>query len=97
MLYFQFNRMNDWKDEPFTDFTKRLFRAYDEHIEGIDKFIIDLRFNDGGNGYLLPPHRLERHIDGTRAERTLGARRVLVEAEDRSDGGIERPLAGVRR
>lgn len=55
ILYFQFNRMIDWNDEPFADFTKRLFKTYDEHIGEIDKFVIDLRFNDGGNGYLLPP------------------------------------------
>jgi tetratricopeptide (TPR) repeat protein len=55
MLYFQFNRMINWSEEPFRDFTTRLFRKYDEHVDGIDKFVIDLRLNDGGNGYLLPP------------------------------------------
>ncbi|UCF05848.1 MAG: tetratricopeptide repeat protein [bacterium] len=55
MLYFQYNNVTDWSKEPFRDFTERLFTAYDEHVSEIDKFVIDVRFNTGGNGYLLPP------------------------------------------
>lgn len=54
MLYFQFNAVTDWKKDPFRDFTRRMFQAFDEHAASIDKFVIDLRFNEGGNGYLLP-------------------------------------------
>ena len=55
MLYFQYNGVMDWNKEPFKDFTARLFKTYDEHASGIDKFVIDVRFNSGGNGYLLRP------------------------------------------
>jgi len=55
LFYFQFNRVIDWNKVPFRDFTKSLFKAADKHINEIDKFVIDLRFNDGGNGYMLAP------------------------------------------
>ena len=55
MLYLQYNDVTDWDNDPFRDFTGRLFKTYDEHIAEIDKFVIDVRFNSGGNGYLLPP------------------------------------------
>ncbi len=55
MIYFQYNNVTDWSRDPFKDFTKRLFKTYDEHVSEINKFIIDVRFNGGGNGYLLPP------------------------------------------
>jgi tetratricopeptide (TPR) repeat protein len=55
MIYLQYNNVTNWNKEPFRDFTKRLFKAYDKHISKIDKFVIDVRFNSGGNGYLLPP------------------------------------------
>jgi tetratricopeptide (TPR) repeat protein len=55
MIYFQYNNVANWNRELFEDFTERLFKTYDEHIAEIDKFIIDVRFNSGGNGYLLPP------------------------------------------
>jgi len=55
ILYFQFNEVGDSDDEPFSDFVTRLFRFYDEHTDEIERFVIDVRFNEGGNGYLLPP------------------------------------------
>ena len=55
MIYIQYNNVANWNKDPFGDFTERLFKTYDEHIAGIDKFVIDVRFNSGGNGYLLPP------------------------------------------
>ncbi|MGD9344650.1 MAG: hypothetical protein PVH84_02230, partial [Candidatus Aminicenantes bacterium] len=55
MLYFQYNSVTDWSQERFRDFTARLFKAYDENASEIDKFVIDVRFNSGGNGYLLRP------------------------------------------
>ena len=55
MLYFQYNSVNDWNKDPFADFTDRLFKTFDENITGIEKFVIDLRFNEGGNGYLITP------------------------------------------
>jgi len=55
MIYLQYNNVTNWNKEPFGDFTKRLFKAYDKHISEVDKFVIDVRFNSGGNGYLIPP------------------------------------------
>ncbi len=55
MIYLQYNNVSNWSKKPFRDFTKELFKTYDEHISEIEKFVIDVRFNSGGNGYLLPP------------------------------------------
>jgi hypothetical protein len=62
-LYLQFNTVGNAADEPFHEFVERLWDYYDEHSGKIDKFVIDLRYNDGGNGYLLQPliHGLIRH------------------------------------
>ena len=58
MLYFQYNAVDDWNKDPFEDFKSRLFKTFDENIKSIDKFVIDLRFNEGGNGYLINPFAL---------------------------------------
>jgi tetratricopeptide (TPR) repeat protein len=55
ILFLQLNAITNWDKDPFVDFTKRLFKSYDGNAGSIDKFVIDLRFNEGGNGYLLPP------------------------------------------
>jgi tetratricopeptide (TPR) repeat protein len=55
MLYMQYNSVTNWNKEPFKDFTKRVFKTYDEKTADIEKFVIDIRFNSGGNGYLLRP------------------------------------------
>jgi len=55
MLYFQFNAVNNWRKDPFTEFTQRMLKTFDDNVSNIDKFVIDLRFNEGGNGALLPP------------------------------------------
>jgi tetratricopeptide (TPR) repeat protein len=55
LLFLQINSVVSWGKDPFTDFTKRLFKCYDDNAGSIKKFVIDLRFNEGGNGYLLPP------------------------------------------
>jgi tetratricopeptide (TPR) repeat protein len=55
MIYFQYNDVTNGSGESFTDFTSRLFEMYDTHEDKIDKFVIDLRFNEGGDGSLLPP------------------------------------------
>ena len=54
LLFLQFNAVANWSKAPFADFTKKLFKSYDDNIRDIDKFVIDLRFNEGGNGALLP-------------------------------------------
>lgn len=55
MIYVQYNNVANWNRDPFKDFTERLFKTYDAHLSEIDKLVIDVRFNSGGNGYLLPP------------------------------------------
>jgi tetratricopeptide (TPR) repeat protein len=53
IVYFQFNRVLPDAKEPFDQFVKRLFAFIDQH--DVDKLIIDLRWNNGGNTYLVPP------------------------------------------
>ncbi|HEX3721575.1 MAG TPA: hypothetical protein VHV31_02225 [Nitrolancea sp.] len=52
-VYVQFNRVRDDSAESLADFTARLFA----HIEstGIERLIIDLRWNNGGNTFLMLP------------------------------------------
>jgi hypothetical protein len=61
-IYFQFNSVSNDK-EPFTTFVSRLWDTYEKHSADIDKFIVDLRYNQGGNGTLLKPlvHEFIKH------------------------------------
>ena len=52
-VYFQYNTVYDEDDESIADFAQRLFGFIAEHP--VDKLIIDLRFNRGGNGMLNQP------------------------------------------
>ena len=52
-VYFQYNRVLPDAKEPFDQFVARLFAFIEQH--DVDKLIIDLRWNNGGNTYLLPP------------------------------------------
>jgi len=69
MIYFQFNDVTNWGKEPFKDFIESLFSTYDEYISQIEKFVIDLRFNEGGNGELLKPLVREFVIRGKSLDR----------------------------
>ena len=51
-LYFQFNRVVN-QGESIEGFLSRMFKYIDDNIEAVDKFILDLRFNDGGNGLVV--------------------------------------------
>jgi tetratricopeptide (TPR) repeat protein len=51
-VYFQFNRVLPDAEEPFDQFVTRLFSFIEQH--DVDRLIIDLRWNNGGNTYLLP-------------------------------------------
>jgi hypothetical protein len=53
LLYFQFNVVEDDPKEPLDKFVERLFEFANSH--DVDKFVVDLRFNDGGNNFLLEP------------------------------------------
>jgi hypothetical protein len=52
-VYFQYNRVLDDPKEPFDKFVARLFVFIGQN--DVDKLILDLRWNNGGNTYLLPP------------------------------------------
>lgn len=54
-FYMQFNAVADMNDESFLEFNERLWNYYDSVSGQVDKFILDLRYNKGGNGYLLKP------------------------------------------
>jgi len=52
-LYFQFNSVRNAGSEPLDIFTQRMFESFDSaHVE---KLIIDMRWNYGGNTALLTP------------------------------------------
>lgn len=61
-LYFQFNSVTNG-DEPFAAFVERLWGAYERNAADIDRFVVDLRYNEGGDGTLLRPllHGFIRH------------------------------------
>jgi tetratricopeptide (TPR) repeat protein len=53
IVYFQFNGVLDDKQERLAAFTERLFKFINEH--DVDKLVIDMRWNNGGNTLLAPP------------------------------------------
>lgn len=55
ILYMQFNTVVDQQNESFEQFYQKMFGYYDEYAGSIDKFILDLRFNGGGNGMMVIP------------------------------------------
>jgi len=56
-IYFQFNQVMNQpdQDESFARFSARMWNYIDQNAEHISKFIIDLRYNNGGNGTLILP------------------------------------------
>ena len=52
-LYFQYNRVLDDSQESLALFSERLFKSIDEHE--VNKLVIDMRWNNGGNTYLNQP------------------------------------------
>ncbi|PSL44370.1 hypothetical protein CLV51_106236 [Chitinophaga niastensis] len=52
-VYFQFNRVRQDTAEAFKDFITRLFKFIDDN--DVDKLVIDLRWNGGGNTFMLKP------------------------------------------
>lgn len=55
MIYFQLNKVFDGSDESLAAFAERVLKFYDAKESEIEKFIIDLRFNEGGDGELVSP------------------------------------------
>ncbi|UCE41052.1 MAG: hypothetical protein JSV17_16690 [Candidatus Aminicenantes bacterium] len=54
-IYMQFNLVIHQQDESFDAFYTRMFKYIDNNAKSIDKFILDLRFNSGGNGLMVLP------------------------------------------
>lgn len=52
-LYMQFNSIRNDATETLDAFCERLFRFVDEHP--LTKFVLDLRWNNGGNTFLIQP------------------------------------------
>lgn len=52
-VYFQFNAVQNDPKEPLDKFSKRLFEFIDSH--DVDKLVIDMRLNGGGNNFLNRP------------------------------------------
>jgi tetratricopeptide (TPR) repeat protein len=53
LVYFQFNVVRNDQQEPLAQFCARLFKFIDAHE--VEKLVIDMRWNNGGNTGLLPP------------------------------------------
>lgn len=54
-VYMQFNLIQDHEDETFDEFYRRMFAYIDDHPGTVDRFILDVRFNSGGNGLTMIP------------------------------------------
>jgi tetratricopeptide (TPR) repeat protein len=56
-IYFQFNQVMNQPnhEESFAQFSARMWDYVDQNAGNISKFIIDLRYNNGGNGLLILP------------------------------------------
>jgi hypothetical protein len=53
-VYFQFNFVSgQWNGQTFQQFTQELFSCIDTNV--VRKFVIDLRYNSGGDGSILDP------------------------------------------
>ena len=53
VLYFQYNRVRNEGEESLAKFTERLFKFVSENE--VDKLVIDMRWNNGGNTFLSQP------------------------------------------
>lgn len=52
-LYFQYNKCSNRDEKPFTEFSKEMLSFLDQYP--VEKFIIDIRYNGGGDSSLLRP------------------------------------------
>jgi hypothetical protein len=53
VVYFQYNVVYNDPQEPITKFSERLFKFINDH--DVDKLVIDMRWNNGGNTFLNAP------------------------------------------
>lgn len=61
LLYLRLRSVIEAKNQPFPDFLRRVFAVADS--QDVEKFVVDLRGNSGGNNYLVQPllHALTCH------------------------------------
>lgn len=79
-LYVQFNRTADDPIEPVADYAKRLLAAFDAHP--VRAFVLDLRFNTGGNGSLTDALMVALR------KRTAGMARYVITGRATFSAGI---------
>jgi len=51
----QFNVVVEQEEESFEEFRNRMWKEVDAHADSIEYFILDLRYNPGGNGLMVMP------------------------------------------
>ena len=54
-LFFQYNRCSDMASRPFEAFARDLFAVVDSHGEDVQRIVVDLRYNGGGNSRVIGP------------------------------------------
>jgi tetratricopeptide (TPR) repeat protein len=74
VVYFQFNSVRDHPREPLANFGRRLFAFVDDHP--VEKLVVDLRWNGGGNTYLEMP--LLHELIGSRTINRRGRLFVII-------------------
>ena len=52
-MYVQYNSCRDRKEQPFTEFTAEVMK--DATSQAVKRFVVDLRFNGGGNSMVVQP------------------------------------------
>lgn len=67
-LYVRYTRCADDPLQIFSAFAKELFAKVDENPRAVDRVIVDLRANGGGNSRIIQPL-----VDGLRARKSLSA------------------------
>lgn len=68
-LYVRYSRCADDPQQPFAAFAQELFATVDANPTAVDRVIVDLRANGGGDSRVIQPL-----LDGLRARKALSAR-----------------------
>lgn len=72
-VYIRYNRCQDDPAQPFAAFTKELFRQIDAEQRVVERVVIDLRSNGGGDSRVIQPL-----LDALRARKLTGRNRLVV-------------------
>ena len=68
-LYIRYNRCADDPAQPFADFVKEIFARVDADPKSVDRVVVDLRTNGGGNSAILAPL-----VAGLKSRKALSAK-----------------------